>query len=271
MKKKNDVWNALSEYKIKQLKVTQNGTYLDRTYDHILPKELERLNVVESYRTDFYEEYGEKMKFHKNFNHLNSSQAVAINFFYPLMKEGKFDVLLNALNIENEKVIDHGFEKVINTKEGTRFDFYLKLDSGRQIFFELKYTEKSYGMAKADFSHIKTYRNIYSKKIQTYIKRDYCTKEEMFKHYQLFRCAMSLNVEKGDQLVIIYPTWNNSAAKKASLFYDNMIVDSLKDHVKLIRWEDLIKNIESYLNANKGDVLAQPIKAFKDKYLNVAY
>lgn len=98
-----------------------------------------------SYRTELTN-YIETAKIHlyQDFHHLNSSQAVCLNFFYPFIEENQLPLLLDILHIKNEDIELSEFEKVISRAEGTNFDFYIKLKSGKQIFFEIKYTEDGF-------------------------------------------------------------------------------------------------------------------------------
>ncbi|WP_412733850.1 PGN_0703 family putative restriction endonuclease [Heyndrickxia acidicola] len=37
---------------------------------------------------------------------------------------------------------------MVNKEEGTNFDFYFKFNSGKEIFFEIKYMEDKFGKVK---------------------------------------------------------------------------------------------------------------------------
>ncbi|GAI49533.1 unnamed protein product, partial [marine sediment metagenome] len=78
-----------------------------------------------------------KISFHKYFHHLNSSQALCINLFFPLIVEEKLDVILELLEIPKNTITNACFEKesdieiVAGTDRKTNFDFYLQLANDR--------------------------------------------------------------------------------------------------------------------------------------------
>lgn len=144
----------LGSYKKDKLGNLQCGKWRDNFYAHILPQKEEKLNIIDKYRNDFYSSEYSKINFHKYFHHLNSSQAMCINFFYPLIKEKSLESVLNCMKINGEinyTSDDICFEKEseLDKYEGrsTNFDFYIKLKSGVQLYFEIKYTENGFGKA----------------------------------------------------------------------------------------------------------------------------
>ena len=78
----------LVEYKQHRLGVRENGEFVHngRSYSkaHILPRELQWLNIPEPFRREVREYVTEhRIKFYKYFHHLNSSQALALALFGP--------------------------------------------------------------------------------------------------------------------------------------------------------------------------------------------
>jgi len=96
---KTKILEKLVEYKKtqKDLRNLDSGTYRGKLYDHILPladkKYKNKANIIEYYRDDFYKSELSKIKYHKYFHHLNSSQAMCINFFYPLIKKEQLNIV----------------------------------------------------------------------------------------------------------------------------------------------------------------------------------
>jgi hypothetical protein len=101
--------NHLSEYKIKRLGVDQNGTWTKtlEEYSHILPELLLRLNIIETYRKEFWEYRSRQpeIKLHKDFHHLNSSQAMCFNLFFPFVADQDFQrfFLMEVLKSEGKR------------------------------------------------------------------------------------------------------------------------------------------------------------------------
>jgi len=205
----------LGDYKVNVLKVAEDGIYKhcsgkEKTYKHILPAYKSEYNIIECYRKEFWNSnYGEQMKKNKHqlFNHLNSSQAMCINFFYPLIEEKALDIILNILGIPG--IVQYGIDSVCFEKKSepemnsssklyrvTNFDFYMKLSSETKLYFEIKYTETEFGRAKHDKEHIDKFNDIYSKllaknqasntKLKNYYANDFA---EKYMKYQLHICS----------------------------------------------------------------------------------
>src|SRR5712692_4555874 len=84
----------LVAYKRDRLGITQSGTFhyhgKDVVRDHILPRELRWLNVLEPVRAEVRAYVGATptVRLHRFFHHLSSSQAFALNLFYPFLASG---------------------------------------------------------------------------------------------------------------------------------------------------------------------------------------
>jgi hypothetical protein len=128
----------LGKYKKDYLKVNEPGifNYSGKNYylDHILPKNLENLNILQPYNHDpdllimLPNE-----KWHRYFHHLNSSQAMCVNFFYPLIKEKKLDIILEMLKVSGKvNYLKTKFEKESSIESDpyrkTNFDFFIETE-----------------------------------------------------------------------------------------------------------------------------------------------
>ena len=108
------------------------------------PKELEYAfipedkyaNLIKYYKIDFFNSRfyrKDKIKLHLYFHHMNSSQAMCINFFYPLFADKQLDLILNFLGFPDDNV---NYKTVAYEKEShidgilnyrpTNFDFYFE-------------------------------------------------------------------------------------------------------------------------------------------------
>lgn len=75
----------LAEYKRTQLGITESGIFYrnGRAYEHILPAAQAMLNVFDEARPTLKKLLEKKqIKLHRDFHHLNSSQAFAFNLFF---------------------------------------------------------------------------------------------------------------------------------------------------------------------------------------------
>ena len=139
----DDIKMHLSEYKEECYPDIGNGTYRGKEYPHIFPKKDIMLNILEKYRESFFGSKHAGIKLHRYFHHLNSSQAMCINFFYPLIKEEKLHIILELLKIK-DKSVDYNsvcFEKESDIDQcgnhiPTSFDFFFKTKSDKKFYFD---------------------------------------------------------------------------------------------------------------------------------------
>lgn len=160
----------LSEYRVKRLGIRDRGTFQYRgkhlPKDHILPVDLAENNLLAPFREEILAHVKSTgIARHKYFHHLNSSQAFALNLFYPFFKRGQSKVLLQALG-QRGLAKDWAFERVWNKAEGTNVDVCWRLTRQGQrdtnVFCEVKLTEQKFGTADADADHLRKLQQIYT-------------------------------------------------------------------------------------------------------------
>lgn len=137
-------------------------------YGHILPEGYKFANFLPPYRDTFLQskEYPD-IKLHPGFHHLNSSQVMCINFFYPLMKVNLLEKLLPAFHLPEQPVLrcDLEWKDELAREEGTNFDFFMQLADGKKLLFEVKYTEAEFNRKRDSKQSIRKS----SAKIQRYV------------------------------------------------------------------------------------------------------
>ncbi len=236
-------------------------------------------------------------KVHSMARHLNSSQVMCYNFFRPMMS---FDSASN-FGYANEKMVNFVREKIgpSITKgakcyfeyedtaateefkriakyrgrgEKSQFDFFI-LDEKTKIFFEIKFTESSFGgwsinkdtSCQAIANHCayveKGYKILLKENpyFTLQCKQDIIsTKQDEFsnprisfnKHYQLFRNA--LKADSCSFVVFIYPEANPGPKKEFKSFSDNLVEG--QSHIIALEWEELT---------------AYMCPDFEEKYINI--
>lgn len=270
MKNKELVWNHLADYKRNVLGVQNDGEYRGKCYPHILPDRHSDLNFLEEYRhslSDYAKNNG--IKLHKYFHHLNSSQAVALNFFFPFIEENRFDLLAKLLQLDGEVISKLSFEKVLDSKERTNVDVFLSCESGRKVFIEVKYTEDSFGKAANDERHLTKYKEIYKDRITNVVNDENNTAENMFKYYQLLRNASYIDVEKNDLFIVVYPKWNDSAEREMKKFLSDIATPEISSNIRVFYWEDLVTSINTLIIKDTSSTLQKAKTAFskfEEKY-----
>ena len=275
----------LGEYKLHHLGVRECGLWRYRPYRHILPQNLFRLNIIETYRAQFWEYFEaegkrremlrERFDLHEGFHHLNSSQAMCFNLFFPFVidESSRAGSLFEALNeslpehlrISNDPPAEQTFEKILDKEEGTNFDFYVRLKSGRKILFELKLSEKSFGDAEDDKNHREKFERVYKPRLDGRIDDEYKNRERFFANYQVLRNILWLNSSKQDLLFFVYPQQNEVLSPHRGTI-DHAPERGLKELVKCIHLEDLAERI-SRQQDEQDPRFCLHYRMFKEKYL----
>ncbi len=256
---------GLISYKESKYPNVSEGTWKGIPYSHILKVEDSAFNLIKDYRDKFFQSRFAGIKKHIYFHHLNSSQAMCINFFFPLIAERTLSLILEYLKIDDE-VIDYNsieFEKTsqIDSKNGhrpTNFDFYFKTENEKKFYFGIKYTENGFGKATNDSEHLKKYEDIYQHHLSV-ISPKYANSQTFLQRYQIFRNL--IHIDENSYVIFLYPKANLAVAQEVeSVFSKNVLKDEYKSHLKPIHWEDILKMLPS------DSPLSKYYKEFSIKY-----
>ncbi|NBC66940.1 MAG: hypothetical protein GVY07_14950 [Bacteroidetes bacterium] len=265
------VKNHLSSYKRDVLNIEEKGVFnhqgKELKYHHILPKKYGKLNILEPYRDSFYDSIYSNITFHKYFHHLNSSQALCINLFYPLIAEGRLDLVLKLLGLQQTEITHAQFEfeseLEISNGRKTNFDFYLKGLESLRIYIELKYTEQTFGSAVNDQAHADKYWQTYLPLLQDnrFIKEEFKTKNHFLENYQVMRNLIHMG--DSDYVVFLYPEANLTIHEQAKRAYDDILTDEGKVRLKLV---SLVKAVEVFADNVSEFMQKEYFKLFSKKY-----
>jgi hypothetical protein len=236
-------------------------------FAHILPFKDRQKNILEVYRTQFYASDYSSILFHRYFHHLNSSQAMCINLFYPLIHENALNLVMQFLSIDGASDLRARFEKESDAEVAERrtsFDFHIQYSGKCDVFFEVKYTERDFGKAKYDEAHRQKFKATYLPllKRSLYLVEE-CHDDAIFlRHYQLLRNLVHLapNVH----VVLLFPSANTTVAQQAAVAYDRFLTDAGRAQLKIIFLEDLIAYLEQHCT---GESLQAYWNNFREKYL----
>jgi hypothetical protein len=266
----------LGKYKTSKLNISNPGYYRGKIYPHILPEIDKSRNILQPYNGQLNtSKYLSKIKLHTNFSHLNSSQAMCINFFYPLIVDNKLELITSILGIKGK--VDYAsvaFEKESivekSNERKTNFDFYLKINSGSQnetqIFFEIKYTEDGFGKVKNDQGHIDKYNRTYEAALvkSTWIEDSFKEMTNFFKHYQIMRNLLA--IDDKSYVVFIYPKDNDAVSKAAEEAKKEIVTSAGRKHLITINWETLVDRLLKTKALDKGLERYYDMD-FREKYL----
>jgi hypothetical protein len=239
--------------------------------EHILPTGdlKKRLNILDPYRDDFYKSHLSNISFHRYFHHLNSSQALCINLFYPLIKEQIFGIFLRYIGV-TFSIVEYAFEKespieqVLEGKRKTNFDFYIQSDTKESIFFEIKYTENGFNRVEDDEEHIEKYKFTYKKLLDNnpYIHNDFKNMNKFFRYYQILRNLV--HIRSGSIVVFLFPQQNKIIDNQALFARESILTDLGRKAFRIIYLEDIINYIEENI---ESQLLLDHYSQFREKYL----
>lgn len=265
--------NHLANYKMMKLAITEPENWRGgvKQYHYILPPNKRELNFLSPYRTeavDYVKE--EKIRLHQFFHHLNSSQAMCLNFFYPLIVEGRLNLLLKVLQLPDEPVVEYAFEHLLPGGEKTNFDFYMRLKSGTEVLFEIKYTEKGFGKVTSSARYQKQYNNVYRQMLAGKIRLGVREYEALVKNYQLLRNIAHVEPGGDRYLVFVCPKHNLKLHKEYKNVMDNIVVPVLQKNVQVISWEALLEDLKVHVGNPVISVkLRELYKEFEEKYFGI--
>jgi len=252
----------LAKYKKEVLNIPENGKWKKnkKQYAHILPELYNERNIINS---DYYQKIIDEIanryiKLHSDFHHLNSSQALCFNLFFPIFFGDKFNLLLNKIlnkDIgEKEIVEDYEFEYIEDKTENTNFDLYVKTNRTK-YYFEIKYTENEFGKAKNDERHRDKYKKIYKDKIT---KFGNVTKEEFFRYYQIFRNLMY----NDGYNIFVFPADRSDLKDTINYVIKNYCTKKQKEHIIILPIEEIVKIL---LDSNDNKIIKH-YELFSKKY-----
>lgn len=227
------------------------GTFRDQAYPHIY-KELKDNFIDGTYPTKKCLKGNltdGEIKYHYA-EHLNSSQTMCIAYFKKFFESELYEPLLAEILMRQgidlggcSEFTDAVLEHIPNAKEGTNFDFYLQLSDGRQITWEIKFTESEFGgIAKTGVTqekYIVKFENIYKPMLGACVYCDQCSSQEFYKYYQIRRNILYAR-RKEDYVIFLTPR-ENSALDTGRKYIENCAVKWKTDHIRNIFWEDLLE------------------------------
>ena len=236
-------------------------------YPHILPEDQKELNILETIASPFWKSFDKSgIELHSDFHHLNSSQAMCFNLFFPFMEKSETlaNILLNEAGLSGRvrKVKAAKFEHIVDSEENTNFDFFMHLEPEQQLFFECKFTEAAFGKAESDARHMKKRNDVYVKKgyLAGKVPDEIINGSDFFANYQLLRNLSYLRETHQDLLFVIYPRAHAGLDPQWEKF-TNLLLPKMRSRVRRIYLEDLVCAFEK--SADESEHWRQ----FREKYL----
>lgn len=271
---RNLACDHLAQYKVNVLGLQEDGKFRYRGQDiakaHILPlvdSKSHELNILAGYRNQFFASDYTNIKLHQFFHHLNSSQALCINLFYPLIAENILTLFLKYLDIEPATDINAIFEKESNLENAARrtsFDFYVQHADACEIYVEVKYAEDGFARAKKDVEHREKFQKTYLPLVKASPFLSTACRDENFflNHYQVLRNLV--HISDMSHVVLLFPSANTVVAKEAVYAKSNLLTEAGNAKLKIVFLEEFVSFLEKACN---GSSLEGYYSAFRAKYL----
>jgi hypothetical protein len=208
------------------------------------------------------------VKLHADFHHLNSSQGLCFNLFFPfLSSEAHLQLLLDALGVDGTPGTGAAFEHSPDPLEKTSIDFLLPLQSGAKVLIEVKYSETSFGAAKRNGEHLDKFALTYRPRFDGRFMPEYEQIDAFLKHYQILRNIWHIRDAEGDIVVFLLPRSNEALQRRVNIIKE-CAQERFRERVRLVYLEDLLERLEKRAVAHSG--LHAPLVEFREKYLSSA-
>ncbi|WP_313019270.1 PGN_0703 family putative restriction endonuclease [Acetoanaerobium noterae] len=262
---KKRVVYQLGKYKMEKFPEIPDGCYNSISLNYVLPKSNLKDNLMPGvFKND------DAIKYHRYANHLNSSQMMCINFFYPIRNDKILVKLLNRyldLKLDDStRIIKSEFEYTPDGQTRTNFDFYLELSNGMKFYMEIKYTENGFGSVSFDSNYPDRYEREWSKFYSYQVKNSMHLKdissEDFYKNYQINRNLAYIKNDL-DYVIFIYP-FDNTALYDSNYQGKKLHQVEIKNFFQ-IDWHELCDMTQSI---TKGTKFYNHYLEFDEKYLS---
>jgi hypothetical protein len=185
----------------------------------------------------------EGLRLHKNFNHLNSSQAFAFNLFMPYFDGSAADarVLLEALG-EGGGLVRWEPEAIVDLQEGTNVDALWETTAGGVTYCEAKLTETEFAAARRNARREAKLATIYRPALEGRVDAQLLEPDTFFEFYQLMRNVWQIAHEPTDRLILLVPRENEFVWPAIAALRKKLAAD-LRERVRGVAIEDVIASL----------------------------
>lgn len=267
-----DLRAHLSRYAREQLGVTEPGIFRwrgqDLPYDHILPAEKADLNFLAHCRSELllYLEANPRIKPHRFFHHLSSSQAFAFNLFFPFLTSEAPDSAAFFLHFGTEQPgrNDWEFESIPDRREGTNVDVAWTADNGGRLYCEVKLTEAEFGAVQNLPKYRVKLETINRDRLSSLVPARYLEPAVFRAHYQILRNLALLHRNPRDRLVFLLPRENEQVQRRLTPFLAEL-PPATRSRVRVVLTEELLESLLS--GASLPDPLRTHTAAVAAKYI----
>ena len=265
MNRFSDIYFNLEKYKKEKLGILKSGFYKKNNSEiekgHILPKEAIERNLLDTEYLQalkaYYNEIKTRKKIHRYFHHLNSSQALTLNLFVPVVEEKLYKKITNCEKPIILKRFEYLEKESFETNYKTNFDFFFQSEIDK-YFFEVKYTEQRFGPAKSDISHNYKFQKEYQPIINIICSQS-VNETDFFKDYQLWR---NICYSIYGHVYFVIPKFRTDLQSQIEAFISHLR-PNYREKIHIFIIDDFVTEMINIKNMK----LSNHYKEFRRKYL----
>ena len=234
------VQEHMCHYKRDFLKVKEKGIYRyeGRVYNYcfILPEEDKEKNIIQKYRERYWNSSYALKETEEDFCNLDSAQALCLNFFFPLIEGGHLEDFIQIIGMGNRKI---NYKNCI--KRGEHFELDLETSEGH-LFFNVKYTGKSYASLDDTEENRKAFDEVYKPALEKSeaIRDVYKERKIFFKHYEIIKSLLRI---KGEDSVVFILPYENETLKSYMHIIEDIVKPDYLEKLKIVYWEDVFTSL----------------------------
>ncbi len=248
MNYRDQLIDHLCTYKETVLGIAEAGIYRHQGQDiqcrHILPKAEQWSNILQPIRPTVraYLDLHKNIVIHRYFHHLNSSQAFALNLFFPYFEGGpeKARILVRALGQQGTlQDLQWKLEDVPDKDEESNIDVSWITTLQVRTLCEVKLTETSFGKAKHDEKHLDKLRRLYEPRLRDRVDPELLQPETFFQNYQILRNIWHLAAADASKLIFLLPQANTHSWRSLETVLSRIQGD-LRSAISVVSVESVI-------------------------------
>jgi hypothetical protein len=202
---------------------------------------------------------------HQFFHHLNSSQAFALNLFFPFFEGVASPSLIRALGL-NGGMKKWYPEHVGDATERTNVDIAWQDENNSWTYCEVKLSEAGFGRAKADDRHFDKLAKVYAPTLIPHCEAQLLEPKYFFANYQILRNVWLAARDTSSSVLFLLPI-QNKVLWEPLLAVKSLLKPLLAERVHVVGIENVLHTLlaDKSLDAQ----LAHYTELLIEKYLPV--
>jgi len=233
-----------------------------------LPSDLQELNILSRCRKPFRRMIQINPLFHlqADFHHLDSSQALCFNLFFPFLQQPKlWKYLLSVLGCEVEEVQRTEFDYSFGRAPEETFSFQFFSATGRLFFFDIKLAESWFGpscqsITCAEPSEVSLRHDMVGLVSGSLLKSAEVAGLIFFLRKLAYVAGMA-----DSRMVCIYPRANLKLTQAMKLLQD-ALYPTIRSKLQVVYLEDLLGALLTVLRNDNSELCAH-FENLRQKYV----